>query len=63
MKGPLSGSFKSPQTFANCPQRETRNGVLTGPPGARPTNAATDVPHALDGFRGRWDFLYINPWR
>ena len=44
MKGPLSGSLGSPKIFANCVQFEIRIGVFTGPPGARPTNAAIDVP-------------------
>src|SRR3954463_14837256 len=43
MNGPLSGSLGSPKIFANCVQLEIRIGVLIGPPGARPTNAAIDV--------------------
>src|SRR3954466_2792573 len=50
MKGPLSGSLGSPKSFANWVQFETRIGVLTGPPGARPTNAATDVLTPSIGF-------------
>ena len=44
MNGPLSGFTGSPKIFANCVQFEIRIGVLTGPPGASPTNAATAVP-------------------
>src|SRR3954467_4308376 len=43
MNGPLSGSFGSPRILANWVQFEIRIGVLTGPPGAKPTNAAIDV--------------------
>jgi len=43
MNGPLSGSLGSPKIFENWVQFEIRIGVLTGPPGARPTNAAIDV--------------------
>src|SRR5918998_5833026 len=43
MNGPLSGSLGSPKSFANWVQFEMRIGVFTGPPGARPTNAAIDV--------------------
>ena len=50
MNGPLSGSFGSPKIFANCVQFEIRIGVFTGPPGARPTNAAIDVPTPSIGF-------------
>src|SRR4029079_1244579 len=50
MNGPLSGSLGSPKIFANCVQVEIRIGVLTGPPGARPTNAAIDVPTPSIGF-------------
>src|SRR5215208_1121050 len=44
MNGPLSGFWASPKIRANCVQFEIRIGVLTGPPGARPTKAATAVP-------------------
>ncbi len=44
MNGPLSGLTGSPKILANCVQLEIRIGVLIGPPGARPTNAATAVP-------------------
>ena len=44
MNGPFSGSRGSPKMRANCVQFEIRIGRLTGPPGARPTNAAIDVP-------------------
>ena len=44
MNGPFSGFCGSPKIFANCVQFEIRIGRLTGPPGARPTNAAIDVP-------------------
>ena len=50
MNGPLSGSFGSPKIFANWVQFEIRIGVLTGPPGASPTNAAIDVPTPSIGF-------------
>ena len=50
MNGPLSGSFGSPKSFANWVQFEIRIGVLTGPPGARPTNAAIYVPTPSIGF-------------
>ena len=43
MKGPLSGLFGSPKIFENWVQFEIRIGVLTGPPGVSPTNAATEV--------------------
>ena len=43
MNGPLSGSLGSPKIFTNWVQFEIRIGVLIGPPGARPTNAAMDV--------------------
>ena len=43
MKGPLSGLLGSPKIFANWVQFEIRIGVLTGPPGVRPTKAATEV--------------------
>ena len=60
MNGPLSGSFGSPKIFANWVQFEIRIGVLTGPPGARPTNAAIDVLDALDRLvRGR-DLLDVD---
>ena len=44
MNGPFSGFCASPKIVANCVQFEIRVGRLTGPPGARPTNAAIDVP-------------------
>ena len=44
MNGPLSGSLGSPKILLNWVQFEIRMGVLTGPPGARPTNAAIEVP-------------------
>src|SRR5918998_269304 len=44
MNGPLSGFTGSPKIFANWVQFAIRIGVLTGPPGASPTNAATAVP-------------------
>src|SRR5207247_9131204 len=44
MNGPFSGFRASAKIFANCVQFEIRIGVLTGPPGASPTNAATAVP-------------------
>src|SRR3954447_19684075 len=44
MNGPLSGFWASPKIRANCVQLEIRIGVLIGPPGARPTKAATAVP-------------------
>ena len=44
MNGPLSGLSGSPKIVENCVQFEIRIGVLTGPPGARPTNAAIEVP-------------------
>src|SRR3954447_16451233 len=50
MNGPFSGSTGSPKIFANWVQFEIRIGVLTGPPGARPTNAATDVLTPSIGF-------------
>ena len=43
MNGPLSGLCGSPKIFANWVQFEIRIGVLTGPPGVSPTNAATEV--------------------
>ena len=43
MKGPLSGLLGSPKIFANWVQFEIRIGVLMGPPGVRPTKAATEV--------------------
>jgi hypothetical protein len=36
--------------LANCVQFEIRIGVLIGPPGARPTKAAVDVPTPSIGF-------------
>ncbi len=53
MNGPFSGSLASPYSLANCVQFEIRIGRFTGPPGARPTNAATDVPTPSIGFD--WD--------
>ena len=50
MNGPFSGSLGSPKIFANWVQLEIRIGVLTGPPGARPTKAAIDVPTPSMGF-------------
>ena len=50
MKGPPSRSLGSPYNFANCPHCETRSGLLTGPPGARPTNAAIEVATPSMGF-------------
>ena len=50
MNGPLSGSSGRRRCFANWVQFEIRIGVLTGPPGARPTNAAIEVPTPSIGF-------------
>ena len=44
MNGPFSGFWASPKIVANCVQFAIRVGRFTGPPGARPTNAAIDVP-------------------
>ena len=44
MKGPFSGFWVSPKIVANWVQFAIRVGLLIGPPGARPTNAAIDVP-------------------
>src|SRR5262245_21592760 len=50
MNGPASGLLGSPKVLANWVQFETRIGVLTGPPGARPTKAAIEVPTPSIGF-------------
>ena len=50
MNGPASGLAGSPKMFANWLQLAIRIGVLTGPPGARPMNAATEVLTPSSGF-------------
>ena len=63
MNGPLSGLFGSPKIFENWVQFEIRIGVLTGPPGASPTNAAIEVLDALDRLVRGGDLLDIDAWR
>ena len=43
MNGPLRGLSGSLKMFANWVQLEIRIGLLIGPPGSRPMNAATEV--------------------
>ena len=44
MKGPLSGSFRSPKIFANWVQlRDPHRRRTPGTTGVRPTNAATEL--------------------
>jgi hypothetical protein len=50
MNGPASGFDGSPKMLANWLQFAIRIGVLTGPPGASPMNAATEVLTPSSGF-------------
>ncbi len=50
MNGPASGLAGSPNRRANWLQLAMRIGVLAGPPGARPMNAATEVLTPSSGF-------------